>query len=121
MVNYEDFIKSAQKLLTIDPAEEINYRNAISRAYYAFYHRCLPLYTESNDKILADSHKTVVSTLDEKYQQTSEKKYHTASNRLDKLRKIRVKADYRLSQNISLYDAKRAVQSAQKAIDELEK
>ena len=86
MVDYQDFIQSAEQLLKI--GDEMGYRNAVSRAYYALYHRCLPLFNEINDHPADDHHAQVVRTL---YQQPQ---YKSIANRLNKLRKRRNTADY---------------------------
>lgn len=111
MVNDQDFINSAEKLLILEPSEEMNYRNAISRAYYALFHHGSLLCADINHKIIASSHKAIVETLDAKHPKTS--------SQLDKLRKMRIKADYRLNETISRYDAERAVKQARSALDEL--
>jgi uncharacterized protein (UPF0332 family) len=113
MVNYQDFLKSAEQLLQI--GDEMGYRNAVSRAYYALYHRCLPLFHEMNDRPTDDHHAQVVRTLRE------HPKYESTANRLNKLRKRRNTADYELHKSISRYDAESAVKMAQHAIKELDK
>ncbi len=113
MVDYQDFIQSAEQLLKI--GDEMGYRNAVSRAYYALYHRCLPLFNEINDHPADDHHAQVVRTL---YQQPQ---YKSIANRLNKLRKRRNTADYELHKTLPRYDAESAVKMAQRAIAELDK
>lgn len=40
-VKATDFLESAKREL--QNGEEVNFRNGISRAYYAAYHSCIPL------------------------------------------------------------------------------
>ncbi len=112
MVNYQDFIKSAEQLL--ETGDEMGYRNAVSRAYYALYHRCLPLFNEISDRPADDHHAQVVRTLRQQPQ------YQSIANRLNNLRKRRNTADYELHKTLSRYDAIMAVKMAQNAIEELD-
>jgi uncharacterized protein (UPF0332 family) len=113
MVNYQDFLKSAEQLL--QTGDEMGYRNAVSRAYYALYHRCLPLFNEISDHPADDHHAQVVRTL------RQQPKLKSIVNRLNNLRKRRNTADYELHKTLSYYDAVSAVKMAQKAIQELDK
>jgi len=84
-VQPEDFLESAKRELEKD--KEINFRNAISRAYYAAYHSCLPL-----DEILPDHggikqnvgvHEQFISKLTA---------YPTACDKLGKIAGMKIKA-----------------------------
>ncbi len=101
MVDYQDFLKSAEQLL--QTGDEIGYRNAVSRAYYALYHRCIPLFNEINDRPTDDHHAQIVRTLRQQSQ------YESIANRLNKLRKRRNTADYELHKTFSRYDASSAL------------
>lgn len=113
MVNYQDFLNAAQQLLK--GGDEMSYRNAVSRAYYALYHRCMPLYAKIDERPADDHHAKVVQALHQQPQ------YEAIANRLNKLRKLRNTADYDLHKTLSRYQAETAVKLAIHTIQTVDK
>ena len=87
-VTPEQFREEAQKA-RIDEAEAER-RTAVSRSYYAAYHKCRPL--AQQEGIFADvkgSHAKVIEAL----RRSRERKVKGIGYRLDQCRELRVKAD----------------------------
>jgi len=66
----------------LQTGDEMGYRNAVSRAYYALYHRCLPLFNEISDRPADDHHAQVVRTL------RQQPKLKSIANRLNNLLEV---------------------------------
>lgn len=111
-MNYWDFLESAQKLLNAENNElqEVDYRNAASRAYYAALHACKGLIQQKDKKELGASHQVVINAL----KQHSNKQLRQIGNGLAQLRGKRINADYELNSNFSIQDAKFAIRLARK-------
>ena len=116
-VSFKDFIDSAKNLL--QGVDEIAYRNAASRAYYAAFHEAKRVSKQSNGNIgrKKGSHQQLCNKL----------KTHTGSNKMDStIREIgvnlamckteRVRADYKIDKDYFLTDAKKTIQQTEKII-----
>jgi len=116
-VSFNNFINSARKLSI--GSDEIDYRNAASRAYYAVYHeaRRVSVCSNGNTGLRTGIHQKLCEKL----------KTHTGSNKKDSdIRKIginlamckkeRVKADYKINLTYSKVDALKTIQQADSII-----
>ena len=95
--------EEAQKA-RIDEAEAER-RTAVSRSYYAAYHKCRPL--AQKEGIFADvkgSHAKVIEAL----RRSRERKVKGFGYRLDQCRELRVKADYHIDDDFMISEAKQA-------------
>jgi len=118
-----EFLKTAEALLEKESVAEVECRNAASRAYYSAYHSCLDLskrYPTTNDNRVKKDvgmHEKLIQTLCE-HQDVQVK---SAGYSLRQVKTRRVKADYKLAQDFTLQDAKFAVDSVQKLLQEIHK
>jgi uncharacterized protein (UPF0332 family) len=121
-VNAEDFLQSASNLLT-KGTHEIDYRNCMSRAYYASFHavklaaNALPEPTSykpkgSHDEVICKLTKCVAT-----HPQAIELK--AVGNMMQKIKAQRVIADYRINNSIGKPDAEQQFLKAQLVIQEI--
>jgi uncharacterized protein (UPF0332 family) len=96
-----DFIQSAN--LLIKGPKEIDYRNAISRAYYGAFHACCNLAEKNQLVSLGGSHEKLVDAL------KLEPKFKTIGNQLHDAKIKRRIADYHLNRKITQSEAKNIV------------
>ncbi|HYE37577.1 hypothetical protein [Methylocaldum sp.] len=122
-----DFLESAK--LELKSEKEIHFRNAISRAYYAAYHSCLPL-----DDILPDHgeartnvgvHERFISKLT-KFPTSCDELARNAGMKIKSLgyvlqqcKTARHKADYDLRAEIGSSEAEGQISTAEKIFDKL--
>ena len=107
-VNSDDFLLAAEQLLN-NGSHEIDYRNCISRAYYASFHALAPL---SNQLPAAANYQTKGSH-DEKISkltrcssnQPEAKTLKAVGYEIQKRKSQRVKADYHIDDTIAKSDA----------------
>ena len=101
-----DALLEAAKALGRGEAE-VDRRNAASRAYYAAYHRCLPLARSIG--LSAEPghgvHRQLVDTLTG----SSDLRVKSIGYRLNECRKLRVHADYEIEIDFSSRDARTAI------------
>lgn len=115
-VNAEDFLLTAEQLLN-NGSHEIDYRNSISRAYYATFHALTPL---SNHLPRAQSYKAKGSH-DEKISKLMHcslahpqaKMLRAVGNEIQKRKAQRVKADYDIDRTIAKTDAEEQLRKAE--------
>jgi len=116
-----EFLKSAEALLEKELVAEVDYRNAASRAYYSAYHSCLVLsnsYPSTNDvKKEGGMHQQLI----DKLCNHQDEQVKTVGYSLKQVKTRRVMADYKLTQDFTLQDAKFAVDSVQKLLQEIHK
>ncbi|MDH4225568.1 MAG: HEPN domain-containing protein [Deltaproteobacteria bacterium] len=107
----DDFLKLARELAQGE--EEIHWRCAASRAYYAAYHTCLPLgnrFPPSKKDI--GSHQKLILGLKE----SPDSAIRALGNRLSSLRDLRASSDYKLGDSFEKNDSHRAVKEAEEIL-----
>jgi uncharacterized protein (UPF0332 family) len=117
-----EFLKSAEALLEKELVAEVDCRNAASRAYYSAYHSCLDLsngYPSTNNVKSKGGgmHKRFI----DKLCNHQDEQMRTVGSSLNQAWTRRVKADYKLTQDFTLQDAKFAVDSVQELLQEIHK
>jgi uncharacterized protein (UPF0332 family) len=102
--------------------KETVYRVVISRAYYAAFHAAKEFVEQNNLKasVKRNSHEDVVDSLisANKSDLSFTNKCHTMGNRLDRIRRDRILADYNEKIQISDKEAREALSIARKIIAE---
>jgi uncharacterized protein (UPF0332 family) len=96
-----EFIKSANTL--VKGSNEVDYRNAISRAYYGAFHACSDLASQNNLDSIGSCHERLVSAL------KSHPKFVSIANKLHDAKGKRTIADYNLSRKMTQSEAKNIV------------
>jgi len=97
-VSPSDFFQSAKELAS--NVDEISRRNSVSRAYYAAYHHMSSIIPYDGDSVNgrnAGMHRSYINQLMEANQDSVERK---AGVKLQSLHARRVKADYRICDNL---------------------
>jgi len=116
-----EFLKIAETLLEKESVAEVECRNAASRAYYSAYHSCLDLskrYPATNDiEVKGGVHQQLIDVLCAH----QDERVRTVGCSLKQTKIQRVRADYKLTQNFTLQDAKFTVDSVQKLLQEIGK
>ena len=81
-------------------AGEVDSRNAVSRAYYAAYHRCLAVAKDAHLPIAksASGHVAIIEALTDRSAPT---RFKSLGYRLNQCRQRHVVADYRINQDFS--------------------
>ncbi len=115
MFDWEEFLAFAERLVERD-VEEVALRTAISRAYYAVYHRA-STYIRDNDLLPAGeglTHRKVWDTL----QAASERRRFDIGSRGRRLQRRRTSADYHNPYPGDIQDAARfSVNEARSMLD----
>lgn len=115
-VTPESLLKAAELLL--EGGSEEDHRNAVSRAYYAAFHKCMPValalglqpYTNRG------THQDLIDIL-----QSSRTKAHKAlANMLIQCRKLRVEADYRIEGSFEEGDARTGLASCSRIFEKVD-
>lgn len=114
-----EFFDAAREFLERKPIREVDHRNAASRAYYCAFHTCKKLLEEHPPKESqrGTEHQKVINELLEH----QDKRLKVFGNMLMTSRDQRVRADYKLEEKFTLYDAKKAVKSTEKLLQEIQK
>ena len=111
-----EFFVLAQELM--QGQREVDYRSAVSRAYYSAFHACRTLL--KNIPNLSDnigtSHQKVIDEL----LSHSDKQISSLGNKLKVARDLRQKADYQLENPFSRYEASRLLSQVQKILSEVD-
>jgi uncharacterized protein (UPF0332 family) len=126
-VSFEDFLKSAKELLDNSSSTEIDFRNLISRSYYALFHLSkqkaitlnLPIPTiPPKDKPYSDlgSHEKIFV----KFEKHSETHIRALGRMMYQRKECRRKADYEISDSITKYQAQQHFYAIEGIIQELE-
>ena len=97
---------------------EVDRRNAASRAYYAAYHRCLPIGRSIGLSAAPDRgvHRQLVDTLTE----SSDPKMKSVGYRLDQCRKLRVQADYEIESDFSSRNARLVIEQCERILGQVD-
>lgn len=107
-VNAENFLQVAEQSFS-NASHEMDYRNSISRAYYAAFHAVTPI--SLSLPLIAhgkthNSHEAIIAALTDCLpSQPHAFKLKSIGYQLQKLKAQRVKADYRLDDNLVASDA----------------
>ena len=105
-VAFDDFLKSAENLLNKD-SEEIDFRNLISRSYYALFHLakeksyCLPVPVSDEEYKNLGSHEKVFI----KFSRHPNRSIKQQGEMMFKAKELRRKADYYLGEHIARNEA----------------
>ena len=121
-VNAEDFLRAADQLLS-NANHEIDYRNAISRAYYATFHAIAPL----SDQLPAALNYRTKGSHDEKISKLTRcSTNHPEAIRLkavgidvQKCKAQRVTADYYIDDPITQSDAEEQFRKAEYLLEQI--
>lgn len=124
-VNNYCFIEEADRAMASGSTEEITYRNAVSRAYYGLYHCALAhadtLLTPPLSACAGGSHRKVSDYYSIGLAKTREQtiKFRRVSIKLLQLHGLRVKADYRLSEEVHEADAISTIMTSKSVFQDL--
>lgn len=122
-VSFKDFLNSAEKLLDKNN-QEIDFRNLISRSYYALYHLAeekakelnLPPQTDLSGEELKTTHEKLII----KFEFHNDEKLKQIGREISRLKNARGAADYSLKKTHIFYNKAEAhLLSVKKLIDEL--
>lgn len=91
---------------------EVDWRNAASRAYYAAWHRCLPIGRSVGLSAGRGVHRQLIETLEQDRNMTLK----SLGYMLRQCRKLRVKADYEIETDFSPEDARIALTQSEKIL-----
>lgn len=126
-VKATDFLESAKREL--QNGEEVNFRNGISRAYYAAYHSCIPL-----DSILPNHggirtnvgvHEQFISkltahpTMRDGLAKNAGTKIKSLGYVLNQCRTARYKADYDLDATVTINEVEGQISLTEKVIEKV--
>lgn len=105
-VSFKDFLESAEALLKNTDSQEIDFRNLISRSYYAMFHLSKEIsetlvVADNNEFRKTGSHEKIFN----KFEKSSNKNHQRIAEIMYKCRDNRVKADYLIDQSIGRADA----------------
>jgi len=109
MISPSEFFQVAEDLANSPDDEEAVFRTSISRAYYAAFHEVADAYADKkkvprSDRLF-ENHQNFIRTLREL---RAEPKFKKLGNQLNDLKSDRIKADYKLHQDISRNTAKKS-------------
>ncbi|EKN4195067.1 TPA: hypothetical protein ACV98Q_000732 [Yersinia enterocolitica] len=115
-VTSSDFLLFAKDCIT--RSDEIGYRNAIARAYYAAYHHVLPCMLHGPK----DNHQGLIDYLKGDAWRTSSEKFEKRSlvalgMSLQSLKDQRIISDYSINSEIDKIGADSAIRTAEKLIE----
>ncbi|MFZ2725350.1 MAG: hypothetical protein WAX77_03770 [Methylococcaceae bacterium] len=106
-VSFEDFLKSAEELLNNSDSKEIDFRNLISRSYYAMFHLSKEVAQQLNTTIRYEQDKELGShnEIFIQYKRSSDKNLQQLAKLMYASKTNRVTADYHINQSIERSDA----------------
>ncbi len=113
-----EFLTAAEELLKKPATQEVDYRNAASRAYYYQFHTCKQLlerYPPSEPQYGAEHEKTIKELVTHQ-----DKRFKKLGNMLKDSKDQRHKADYKLAENFALSEAKTVIRFAKKLLKDIE-
>ncbi|OQW93029.1 MAG: hypothetical protein BWK79_13280 [Beggiatoa sp. IS2] len=116
-MNAIDFLESAKQQLEIVLKEEVNYRNASSRAYYSAFHICKDLMDKHPEWHVAigSEHQKLINNL----LNVPRKELNILGRQLERIKTLRHRADYDLHKKFTYQDAKQTIFESQKIVDEV--
>lgn len=112
-----DFLTSAQQIISGN--QEVDYRNAVRRAYYAVFHVCKNLLETlpNSPRQIGTSHQVLIDRL----LSHPDKRLEPLGHQLARARDCRIWADYYLNKKFPGYDAGRLLILAQNIFAAVEK
>ena len=121
-VSFEDFLQSAEVLLSNPNSKEIDFRNLISRSYYALFHlgeeksKNLPVQRKKDGEKPKGSHEKVII----KFEQHPDENLKQIGREMNRLKQTRCLADYKIRKHIvrskaekHLFDVKNVIKQLQ--------
>ncbi|KAA0680326.1 HEPN domain-containing protein [Roseomonas genomospecies 6] len=119
MITPADVLREAQALFGMDDGDEVRRRTAVSRAYYAAYHhaRC----AAEADGYREDGKASVHWQLQRHYSGKANPKQRRIAQFLRNLKGLRVRADYRLSEALSVSEAREALSLAAHIVTQIDR
>lgn len=122
MISAENFLDHSSELYAQENKSEILLRNVARNSYYALYHKLLEIDTgvelnKSKSKREFGAHELLIQHL----RKCDSECFRELGLRLSQLKVTRNKADYKLDQHFSDYDARKALKVAEKTLSEIEK
>ncbi len=123
-VSFKDFLESANVLLQNKGSREIDFRNLISRSYYALFHLSqekvnklnLPIPIENDEYNKLDSHEKVFI----KFQKHDDSRLRLLGQQMNRYKVARRKADYDIHEHIVRSDAAQHFFAVKELIKKLE-
>lgn len=111
-----DFLTSAQQIISGN--QEVDYRNAVSRAYYCVFHVCKNLLEKlpNSPHQIGTSHQVLI----DKLLSHPDERLATLGHQLSRARDCRTWADYHLSKKFPQYDARRLLTQVQNILSAVE-
>jgi uncharacterized protein (UPF0332 family) len=108
-----EFLEDAEEFLKSEKASLL--RSAVSRSYYSFFHHATELAHEINlDLVNAPSHQA----LHDAFCLSTERDLKRIGNQLKQAKRLRVRADYELKDNLRRNDGYSHVKRVRKAIEQ---
>ena len=114
-INALEFLESIRHIPDDIKSLEIDLRNAISRAYYCAYHVCEPKFQVTHHENCGLHEDLIESMI-----ATNITSVRQIAFQLRKCKAKRVKADYKLNQNIYVSEAEQVIAEVQKIADNIE-
>jgi len=115
-----EFLNFAQKIISITPISEIDYRQIISRSYYCAFHK---LNEKSNslgipvNAYKGGTHASLRQTLIEL--RPANKQLKAIAYRLASFHQLRIIADYKLEDKVTEISAKESIENCKKILDQI--
>lgn len=107
-----DFLEAARELGK--GSEEVDFRNAASRSYYAAYHRCKPIAKRGDFRVSGrGDHVDVIDALERSFKTDGK----ILARNLHASRKLRRKADYRIEEEFRDREAALCIDKATKIFE----
>lgn len=119
MISAENFLDHSSELYAQENKSEILLRNVARNSYYALYHKLLEIDTGvelNKSKREFGAHELLIQHL----RKCDNECFRELGLRLSQLKAIRNKADYKLDQHFSDYDARKALKVVEKILRETE-
>lgn len=117
-VTNDDFIESARKMF--HGGREIDFRNAVSRAYYAAYHEAKKIADQHANGVphsKAGVHEKIIQKLKNHAGGNNEPIIRQIGDMLKHCKSQRIKADYKLSTNVNQTNSSICIQYCKNLID----
>ena len=106
-VSFEDFLESAEELLKNTDSKEIDFRNLISRSYYAMFHLSIEVAQQLPPIANKDKNYGSHEAIFVKFEYSANKDIQQLAEMMYKRKNNRVRADYYLNETINRLEAAR--------------
>ena len=108
----DDFLDAAQKLGR--GSDEVDFRNAVSRSYYAAFHRCKALAKKGDFRVSGHGdHADVIDALERSFKTDGK----ILARMLRRCRTLRRKADYKIEDELTASEAQSCIDQAVKIFE----